>query len=112
MKSGVVQRRKRKKAGKMHKVTHTSLARKDIEDIWIYSFNNWGEDQADKYFYEMDKAINTISENPNLGAACDYVRNGYRQYHVNSHVIFYHINGSEIEIVRVLHDSMNFNKHL
>lgn len=28
----------------------TKKAQKDLEDIYIYSFKEWGEKQADKYF--------------------------------------------------------------
>ena len=33
------------------RIIHTqNLAKKDLQAIWLYSFKNWGEKQADKYF--------------------------------------------------------------
>ncbi len=64
------------------------LAELDIKNIWLYSFDNWGEAQADKYYDDLSKAMGLIAENSNIGIACDYIREGYRQLHVNHHIIF------------------------
>lgn len=87
------------------------LAERDIKNIWLYSFKNWGEAQADKYYDELSKAMNLIAENPHIGIACDYIRKGYRQLHVNRHMIFYRLTAKKIRIVRVLGENMNFPQH-
>lgn len=90
----------------------TKKAQKDLEDIYIYSLNEWGEKQADKYFDELDNSINKIlSKNPKIGIACDYIRFGYRQFHVNEHLIFYKLTSKRIYIVRLLHKSMKVEMH-
>ncbi len=90
----------------------TKKAQKDLEDIYIYSFKEWGEKQADKYFEELDNSINkTLLQNPKIGVACDYIRSGYRQYQINEHLIFYKLTSKKIYIVRLLHKSMKFEKH-
>jgi toxin ParE1/3/4 len=43
---------------KIHKQV---LAEQDIIDIWLYSFENWGQAQADKYLDELDSAFSLIS---------------------------------------------------
>jgi len=94
------------------KIHISHKARKDLEDIYIYSSKEWGEKQADKYFDELSKSINKIlSKNPNIGIACDHVRAGYRQYRVNEHLIFYKLIPQKIYIIRLLHKSMNFDNH-
>lgn len=91
---------------------HTqNLAKKDLQAIWLYSFKNWGEKQADKYFDELDKAILLIAQNPEIGTPCDYIKAGYRQYYINCHVVFYRYTATKIHIIRILHDSMNFKLH-
>lgn len=96
----------------MRKIHKQALANKDLHAIWLYSFKNWGEKQADKYFDELQVAFNLIAENPEIGVSCDYIREGYLQYHINRHVVFYRMTSDKIHIVRVLHDSMNFKTHL
>tara|TARA_Y100000385_G_C12626762_1_gene439435 strand:- start:228 stop:563 length:336 start_codon:yes stop_codon:yes gene_type:complete len=91
----------------------SSLAKKDLENIWTYSFKEWEERQADKYFDELDNSINQILlQNPKIGVTCDYIRPGYRQYQINEHLIFYKLTPKKIYIVRLLHKSMKFEKHL
>lgn len=96
----------------MFKIHQQVKARSDIKKIWKYSYDNFGVDQADKYFDELDSGMKTILENPLIGVSCDYIRSGYRQFKVNEHYIFYRISTKTIHIVRVLHDSMQASNHL
>ena len=60
----------------MLKIHKQVLAEQDLVDIWLYSFNNWGEHQADKYIDELEKAFLLLAENPGTGTSCDEVRQG------------------------------------
>jgi toxin ParE1/3/4 len=82
-------------------------AREDLKNIWLYSYGQWGEAQADKYFDELSDGINGLLDNPRIGRACDHIRTGYRKYPINKHVVFYRITSDRIEIIRVLHSSMD-----
>jgi len=70
----------------MRKIHAQALAKQDLKNIWLYSFKNWGEKQADCYFDELNAAFALIAENPELGVACDYIREGYRHFHINRHL--------------------------
>ena len=96
----------------MRKIHIQTLAKQDLKKIWIYSFKNWGEEQADDYFDQLNAAFALIAENTELGISCDDIRPGYRQFHINRHLVFYRVTSNKIHIVRVLHDSMNFIAHL
>ncbi len=39
----------------MLKIRKQSLAEKDLEGIWLYSFKTHGEHQADKYYDDLIK---------------------------------------------------------
>ena len=58
----------------MRKIHTQALAKKDLKNIWLYSFNNWGEVQANTYFDELNAAFALIAENPEMGFACDSIR--------------------------------------
>jgi len=96
----------------MRKIHTQALAKQDLKNIWLYSFKNWGAEQADCYFDELNSAFALITENPELVFACDYIREGYRQFHINRHLVFYRVTATKIHIVRMLHDSMNYAAHL
>ncbi|MFT6263352.1 MAG: toxin ParE1/3/4 [Dasania sp.] len=83
-------------------------AKSDLKTIWRYSFDQWGLEKANNYLFELDKAINTIAQNPEIGFSCDYIRTGYRQYNIKKHMIFYKIKTDKISILRVLHESMDY----
>lgn len=90
---------------KIHKQTR---AEKDLIEIWLYSFENWGTAQADRYLDGLDKALKTVATNPDIGVACDYIRRGYRKLHVKEHLIFYRCSLDTVHIIRVLGDDMDY----
>lgn len=98
----------------MLKLHQQAKAREDLKKIWLYSFENYGEKQADKYYDELITAMERLKDNPHIGVSCDYIRSGYRQYQVNRHLIFYRLSkcNKKIHIVRVLHDRMEHKRHL
>ena len=86
-------------------------ARADLEDIWDYTAERWGPSQAEEYIRLLQHAIETVADNPRKGRSCDEVREGYRKYSVGSHVLFYRSIKVGIDIVRVLHGRMDFERH-
>ncbi len=96
----------------MRKVRLNALAESDLLDIWAYSFEQWDAVQADKYLDEIEAALHSLAENPELGLKRDYVRAGYRVLIVNRHAIYYTVGIDTIHIIRVLHGQMDPDKHL
>lgn len=86
----------------------------DIESIWLYTFENWSIEQADRYFNLIIDEIEYLTENPRTGKDISKVRKGYFVSKVKSHLIFYKINWrkKEIEIIRVLHQRMDIKTRL
>ena len=48
----------------MYKIHQQVKARKDLKNIWLYTYENFGVDQADKYFDELESGMETIRDNP------------------------------------------------
>jgi toxin ParE1/3/4 len=80
-------------------------AREDLEGIWSFTLGSWGEDQADSYIQDLNKAFISLAQSPKKGRACEEIRKGYRKYLIGKHIIFYKLKGNDIEIVRVLHQN-------
>lgn len=89
-------------------------ASKDLENIWLYTFENWSLEQADRYFNLIMDEIEYLSQKPEAGKDYSQVREGYFRSRVKSHFIFYKINQikEEIEIIRVLHQRMDIDTQL
>lgn len=86
----------------------------DLENIWIYTFEEWSLEQADYYYDLIMNEIEYLSTNPKSGIDYNEVRKGYFQSRVKSHFIFYRINLNEekIEIIRILHQQMDIESHI
>lgn len=96
----------------MYKLEIRPLAKTDLIAIWRYSFDKWGEEQADKYLAQLDTGLQGLIDNPQLGQAREKIRAGYRSIQIHRHVIYYRLTGNNIDIVRVLHERMIPQKHL
>ncbi|MEM6722804.1 MAG: type II toxin-antitoxin system RelE/ParE family toxin [Bacteroidota bacterium] len=48
----------------MPRIIKQVQAEQDLLDIWLYTFNEWDEQQADKYLDEMEQAIQLLAEQP------------------------------------------------
>lgn len=96
----------------MPRIVKRPLAREDLIGIWRYTYEEWGEQQADKYLDELEAGIAQLRDNPKLGRARDEVRRGYRSLTVNQHIVFYTLDAEVIRIVRVLHARMDPATHL
>ena len=51
----------------MHSYYLTNQAVEDLSHIWEFTFENWSESQADKYYNSLIAACNAIAQNPDLG---------------------------------------------
>lgn len=89
-------------------------ASEDIENIWLYTFENWSLEQADRYVNLIFDEIEYLFDNPMSGKDFSHVRKNYRCSKVKSHLIFYRFieKQSGIEIIRVLHQRMDIENRL
>ena len=93
----------------IHKSSQTEV---DLIDIWLYGNERWGAKQADLYLDQLDAGLNHLSQFPALGTECSELRNGYRVFEIGQHMVFYKIDMQIINVIRVLHQSMDFERHL
>lgn len=95
-----------------YKISNEAL--NDLEEIWLYTFNNWSIEQADRYVGFLIYDIEYIAQNPTSGKDYSNIRKGYFRSRVKSHLIFYKINlkTEELEIIRILHKQMDIESLL
>ncbi|WP_419662583.1 type II toxin-antitoxin system RelE/ParE family toxin [Desulfosarcina variabilis] len=89
----------------------TAKAVDDMKSIGRFTERKWGREQRNRYLAMLDSSFNTIAYQPEIGTACGYIKKGYRKYHVGRHLIFYRQENQDIEIIRILHDSMDIETH-
>ncbi len=85
----------------------------DLSEIWGYTYQNWSENQADKYYEILIDACKVISENPEIGKAYPEVAAEILGFSVNKHIIFYRVaEPNEIEVLRILRGGMDLKSRV
>ena len=85
----------------------------DLNKIWLFTFENWSIEQADRYYKLIVDEIDFIADNKLSGKPIDHIRKGYRVSIVKSHLIFYRIQtDGVVEVIRILHQRMDVDSRL
>ena len=85
----------------------------DINNIWMYTAENWSTGQADRYYNLILDEIEYITDNFESARDMGKVRKNYRYSKIKSHLIFFKKhNDKTIEVVRVLHERMDIENRL
>lgn len=87
-------------------------ADEDLDEIYVYSAQNFGEARADKYFLGLCTCLQTLADNPRMGREAAELNPGLLWHRHERHVIFYMGEDAGIFVVRVLHEAMDFIRHL
>lgn len=92
----------------MAKFILTKKAFKDLSSIWNYTFDEWSETQAEKYYLGLLVDCQNLAENPKIGKKYQQIQNDLYGFQSSKHIIFFRKLGeSEIEITRILHQRMD-----
>lgn len=95
----------------MRGVSYRQAAKDDLSEIWEYTSNNWSVDQADKYHLSLTSLCSKLARSPELGKSYPSISSDIFGYRKGKHIIFYSVSESDIEIVRILHTSMDIGSH-
>ena len=88
-------------------------ARADIEAIWRYTAERWGTEQAERYLRLVQTACEALAEGRRIGRSAEDVRPGYHRAEVGSHILFFRRGeAGGIDIIRILHQRMDIDRHL
>lgn len=91
----------------------TNQAVDDLSSIWNYTFEEWSESQADKYYQELIDSFQGIAENPKIGRNYAGIRSGLYGLKVNRHIIFFRVmDETKVEITRILHERMDLRNRI
>lgn len=87
-------------------------AEADLRAIWSWTYERFGEMQADRYLDELADGIRTCGEAPESGKDRSELRPDHRSRLVGRHVVFYVATDTQVLVQRVLHSSMDFGSRL
>ena len=87
-------------------------AERDLQSIWLYTFGEWGQAQADLYIDRLVACFAEIAAQPQRGQDVGYIRLGYRRRRMGRHGIYYRVTGYGVAVIRILHERMSVSLHL
>ena len=87
-------------------------AENDLLEIWDYTAQTWGQAQADRYLFRLEKRFLDLAMNPMRGKSCSDLDLEYLSYHEGRHLIFYRSFEDLIAIARILHERMDIFERL
>lgn len=96
----------------MIRVILSPKAKSDLSDIWEYTLAEWGIDQAEKYVRELWASMQEKGVDLSTSTDISDVRKGYRKIRSGSHIIFFKLTREGIDVIRILHQRMDFERHL
>jgi toxin ParE1/3/4 len=91
-----------------------SSASRRLLEIWDYTEEKWGEEQADKYIRELSDAINKLPACPHkwrpvrdrVLKECFYVR------HRHHYIFFRKLKQNDLGVISILHENMDIPARL
>jgi toxin ParE1/3/4 len=90
----------------------TPRAQADLDEIWDYTADRWGLKRAEAYIRQLWSDIAAVADRPSPGRECPQVRRGYHKYPSGSHLLFYRLTVDGIDVVRILHERMDYERHI
>lgn len=87
-------------------------ADEDLEGIYAYSHERFGEKQAIAYFLSLRDCLNNLANSPHIGRDVSFLHPGMYCHHHKRHMVYYLIEGDGVFVVRVLHDAMDAHLHI
>ena len=77
-------------------------AQTDLIRIHQRGVHQYGEAQADKYYYDFIERFEQLAEQPYLYQAVDDIREGYRRSVCGVDSIYFRVDGDTVEIMSIL----------
>lgn len=96
----------------MAKYRLTQAAERDLEGIWLYTFQQWDVEQANRYVDTLTTTFSELAEHPKTAPACDHIHSGYRRRTVGQHMVYFRITAYGVAIIRILHRRMDASMYV
>jgi toxin ParE1/3/4 len=87
------------------------LAEADLEEIWLYTLKNWSLEQADTYHNSLVSAFEGLVAGTKRGRPAEVLPN-FQKYLCGSHAVYFLDYVDHLDIIRVLHQRQDAERHL
>ena len=91
-------------------IAFSPAAEADIGEIWDYTADRWGPDQADSYTDAIRDACHALARGKKQGRPS--VLPGFQKYLCGSHVVYFLDYADHLDVIRILHQRQDAERHL
>jgi len=89
----------------------TAAAEEDLREIWRYTYETWGVDQADRYFDRIGACFDAVGEGRARSRSFNELPNDVRILRCEHHYIVW-LTGDRPIIIAILHERMDCMQRL
>jgi len=98
--------------GLMPRILKQAQVELDLLEIWLYTFNQWGEDKADDYLDDPGTEIELLANQPQMSRQRHEFKPPVRIHHHAHHLIVYTALDDGVHLIRILHEEMDVTSQL
>lgn len=95
----------------MKAIAFSPAAEADIDEIWDYSAERWGADQADSYTDAIRDACHALAAGTKHGRPAEVLPN-ILKYLCGSHVVYFLDDATHLAVIRILHQRQDAERNL
>lgn len=92
----------------MSRILRRAAVQEDLKEIWKYIASR-NPDRADLFLRDLNKKIEVLGTNPQIGRERGEIISGLRSFPFKSYVVFYFPLPDGIDLVRVLHGARDID---
>ena len=96
----------------MKRLVLTEIAKADLASIRRYSARTWGRDLTSRYIDDLRDTMKGLVRGTVVTRSRDDLRPGILMATSGRHSIFFEADDARVLVVRVLHDRMDYRRHL
>jgi toxin ParE1/3/4 len=87
-------------------------AKSDLFEIGRFTQQRWGRKSRVEYLARVEDAFSRLAANPSLGRSREELPHGVSSFPVGRHLLIYRVEDTGlVVIIRVLHQSMDYQKN-
>lgn len=96
----------------MKQLRFSAQAETELQEIWLYSVENWSVAQADDYVASIIVTAKRLTEGFVFSRPADHIAKGYHFCASGSHHLYFRVDGDMIVVERIIHQSRDAKAHL
>ena len=96
----------------MARIRLTDPAQSDLDEIFAYTVETWGETRANAYLARIGEAIRRAADNPKHGPLKAISNLAFRVVKAERHLVFYREESTGILVIRILHERRDVSRLL